>query len=372
MPVTLEDIATATGFDKSTVSVALRNLPRAARFSQETRDRIAAAAAELGYRPNFFAQHLSGGTPRMLMLCVNYLRDPFAMMVAEGFEARAAELGLRVLITALRDRQDPLDLYRDVLGMQGVPAMALVGGDSSKLSDDSLRALAADGVKIVLVNRVVTAAPAVPGAGGPTARIGHVGADDRRGGRLAAEHVYAQGVTDVWALAGMNGPAFAARLAGFAEAAAARGLPAPRVLNCRPLQTLDWTGGGETTVAAALAVSPRPPQAILTVSDALALGAMRALADVGLMAGRDVAVTGYDDGVFAQAAWPPMTTVRLPMADMGRMAADALLEMLSRPDGPSPHAVLPVELIVRRSGHYAPPVEPPTPEHRLPDAGRPT
>jgi LacI family transcriptional regulator len=350
MPVTLEDIATATGFDKSTVSVTLRDLPRASRFSQETRDRIHAAAAELGYRPNFFAQQLSGKKPRMLMLCVNYLRDPFAMMVAEGFEARAAELGLRVLITALRDRQDPLDLHRDVLGVQGVPAMALVGGDPSKLSDDSLRALARDGVKIVLVNRFIGPTP----ADGGRRPFVHVGADELGGSRLMAEHIYAQGAQDVWVLGGMHGSAFQARLAGFSQVAADHRRPAPRVLNCRPLQGLDWSGGAATTVAAALAVS-RPPQAILAVSDVLALGAERALAEAGLVVGRDVAVTGYDDGVYAQCAWPPLTTVRLPMAGMGRAAADALFAMLDVPDVAPPDVVLPVELVVRESGVLAPP-----------------
>ena len=350
MPVTLEDIATATGFDKSTVSVTLRSLPRAARFSQVTRDRIRAAAAELGYRPNLFAQQLSGRTPRMLMLCVNYLLDPFAMMVAEGFEARAAELGLRVLITALRDRQDPLDLHRDVLGVQGVPAMALVGGDPSKLSDESLRELARDGVKIVLVNRVIPAAADAAPVG-----FGHVGVDDGGGSRRVAEHVYDQGVRDVWVLAGMHGSAFPARLAGFAAVAADRGRPPPRVLNCRPLQGLDWAGGAATTVAAALAVATRPPQAILCVSDVLALGAERALAEAGLSAGQDVAVTGFDDGLYAQCAWPPLTTVRLPMAAMGRAAADALFAMLDAPDQPPPDVVLPVELVARESGRYAPP-----------------
>ncbi len=357
MPVTLEDVATATGFDKSTVSVTLRNLPRAARFSAATRERIHATAAELGYRPNFFAQQLSGGTPRMLMLGVNYLLDPFAMMVAEGFEARAAELGLRVLITALRDRQNPLDLYRDVLGVQGVPAMALVGGDPSKLSDESLRELARDGVKIVLVNRVVPPAAGNGNGSGQPGRlsIGHVGADDLRGSRMVAQHVYDQGVEDVWVLGGMQGSVFPVRLAGFAQVAADCRRPAPRILNCRPLHGLDWSGGAATSVGAALAVAARPPQAILAVSDVLAVGAERALAEVGLLAGRDVAVTGYDDGLYAQCAWPPLTTVRLPMADMGRAAADALFSMLDAPDAAPPDVVLPVELVARESGRYAPP-----------------
>ena len=349
MPTTLEDIATATGYDKSTVSVTLRNLPRASRFSQDTRDRIQAAAARLGYRPNFFAQQLTGQKPRMLMLCVNYLRDPFAMMVAEGFEARATELGMRVMITALQDRQNALELHRDIIGVQGVPAIALVGGDSSKMSAAAMHQLASEGVKIMLVNRKVETSKHL---------IGHVSADEIRGGRLAAEHVYAQGVSDVWLLGGMNGPAFDARIAGMRQVAAEHGRSEPRLILCRTLATLDWAGAGAAQTSAALSHSAAngqlPPQAILTVSDALAVGAARALAEVGLLPGRDVALTGYDDGIYAQCAWPPLTTVRLPMADMGRVAADGLMQMLENPAEPAPDVMLPVELIVRNSGRYAP------------------
>jgi LacI family transcriptional regulator len=346
MPPTLEDIAIATGYDKSTVSVTLRNLPRAARFSSDTRRRIHAAAAKLGYRPNFFAQQLTGQKPRMLMLCVNYLRDPFAMMVAEGFQARAMEIGMQVLITALQDRQNPLDLHRDMIGVQGVPAVALVGGDSSKLSDAALVQLASEGVKIMLVNRAVEST---------THSIGHVCADEVCGGRLAAEHVYAQGVSDVWLLGGMVGPAFEARIKGIRQVAAEHGKPEPRFISCLVPGTRDWAGNGATQVAAALAEeNSKPPQAILTVSDALAVGAVRALSEFGLAVGRDVAVTGYDDGIYAQCAWPPMTTVRLPMQEMGRLAADGLMQMLETPNEPAPVVMLPVELIVRSSGRYAP------------------
>jgi LacI family transcriptional regulator len=349
MPITLEDIATATGYDKSTVSVTLRNLPRAARFSSDTRQRIHAAAARLGYRPNFFAQQLTGQKPRMLMLCVNYLRDPFAMMVAEGFEARASELGMRVMITALQDRQNALDLHRDIIGVQGVPAIALVGGDSSKMSDAALQQLASEGVKIMLVNRAVESEKHA---------IGHVCADDLRGGRLAAEHVYAQGVSDVWLLAGMNGPAFEARIKGIRQVAAEHGKPEPRHVVCRTIGSRDWAGAAATQVSAALSADrsngKQPPQAMLTVSDALAAGAARAISEFGLHVGRDVAVTGYDDGIYAQCAWPPLTTVRLPMEEMGRAAADGLMQMLETPDEPAPVVMLPVELIVRSSGRYAP------------------
>ena len=335
---TLDDIAAETDYDKSTVSITLRNLPRAARFSEETRNRILAAADRLGYRPNFFARQLADKKPRLLMLCVNTLQDPFAMMVAEGFEARAGENDLRVLITALRDRQNPLDLHRDILGIQGIPALALVGGSALKLPDDSLRQLAEQGLKIMLVNRHVD-----------HPNIGHVRANETAGGRMLAEHIYGQGLRDVWVLGGMQGPAFSARQSAILTVAAEVGAEPPRVLAC---SGPDWIDSAATVVHAEMQKVKTPPQAIISLSDVLALGASRATTRAGLVVGRDIAITGYDDGLYARSFWPPLTTVRLPMAGLGRHAADGLIRLLDN-QPPSPEVVLPVKLIVRQSSTLA-------------------
>ena len=152
----------------------------------------------------------------------------------------------------------------------------------------------------------------------------------------------------------MTGPAFEARISGIRKAAAEHHRPEPKIVLCRAHSAFDWINAGARGVSAALKESGSPPQAIVSVSDALAIGAIRAIAEVGLTVGQDIAVTGYDDGIFAQCSWPPMTTVRLPMADMGRVAADGLMQMLENPAQSPPDVTLPVELIVRNSGRYAP------------------
>lgn len=337
MPVTLDDIAAATGFDKSTISVTLRNLPRANRFSPETRHKIAAAALELGYRPNFFARQLSDKKPRLLMLCLNFLRDPFAMMVAEGFEARATECGYRVLITALQDHEDPFHLHREILGLQGVPGMAVVGGASSKLSETSLQQLADDGVKIVLVNRRVN-----------DQRISRISADDDRGAREMAQYIFGQDVKRAWILAGMESPAVEARVDAMLAAARSTGVLEPLLLKAKGI---NWADSAASVVTGELQ-RVAAPQAILGVSDVLAVGAARACHDAGLVIGKDIALTGFDDGLYAQCFWPPLTTVRLPMNHMGRAAANSLIQMLEHPDEPAPQLMLPTQLMVRESGRY--------------------
>jgi len=346
MPPTLEDIAQATGFDKSTVSVTLRNLPRAQRFSEDTRKRIHAAAQKLGYRPNFFAQQLSEQKTRLLMLCLNYLRDPFAMMVAEGFESRASARGYRVLITALQERENPFALHHDILGLQGIPAMAVVGGASTKLSERAINQLAAEKVKIVLVNRRVA-----------DPRIAHISADDYFGGESIAKHIYGQGLREVWVVQGIEGPAMDARLKAFRNVAREFGAPEPTELICTGLQ---WMNSAAHVVRERLKTAARPPQAILTVGDVLAVGASQALAEAGLAVGRDVALTGYDGGIYCDCVFPPLTTVRLPMAGMGSAAADSLIEMLEQPSAPVPNIVLPVEVLIRASSTITPANQPTT------------
>ena len=117
---------------------------------------------------------------------------------------------------------------------------------------------------------------------------------------------------------------------------------------------MDWANSAAEMVAGALKKAERLPQAILAASDVLALGAGRALTAANLIVGKDVALTGFDDGIYAQCAWPPLTSVRLPMADMGRAAVDSLITMLEQPDEPAPSSVLRVELIVRASSKVAP------------------
>jgi DNA-binding LacI/PurR family transcriptional regulator len=342
MSVTLDDIAAKLGVSKTTVSLTLRNHPNAGRFTSQTRRRIQVAAQKLGYQPNFFAAQLAKSRSTLLMACVNHLISPWAMAVFSGLEKQAAERKHRLLITSLQGQEEPLAFHRDILGSKGVGAMAVVGCHTrGQLSDSAIRGLADSGIKIVLVERELDH----PG-------VGQVVCGNYEGARAAAEHLYERGLDDLWILSVQSDISDWARhrLRGYLDVARERGAAMPPVLpmNSFPVNEDAYVTKGYEAVKNRLR-GHKPPRAILSNSDSAAVGAERALMEAGLSVGGDVAVVGFDGGIFSQTAWPPLSTVAQPTEAMGRAAADMLINMLEDPDRPAEKVVLPTELIVRES-----------------------
>jgi LacI family transcriptional regulator len=94
---------------------------------------------------------------------------------------------------------------------------------------------------------------------------------------------------------------------------------------------------------------PHPPSAIIACNDLMALGAMNALTERGLLAGRDVALAGFDDIPAAATADPPLTTVRQPIYDIGRRLVEMLIQILKEQTLDESHVLLAPELIIRAS-----------------------
>ncbi len=339
MAVTLQDIATRSGVTKSTVSFTLRNHPKAQRFSLATRQRIMRVAEEVGYRPNFFAVQLSARRPRLLLACRNAVHDEWASHVIEGLETYAAEQGYRILTVTLQDVDNPLALHRDLLGRHGVSAAVILGGNRRKLTDEVLTELLDDGVSVALVNRAMA-----------DPRAGQVLVDNYLGGRLAAQHLYQDlGLNEVWVLGTRLG-AFQQRMDGFRDMARELGRPAPYEVSLGDLSPAVAEHGHQVMTAAL--EERRPPQGLFAIGDLLAVGACHALAEHGRVTGRDVAVVGFDGGIYSTCHYPPLTTVVQPMLEMGAAAAKLLINMLEGPDQPTEKLLLPPTLRVQGSTRH--------------------
>jgi len=100
----------------------------------------------------------------------------------------------------------------------------------------------------------------------------------------------------------------------------------------------------------------RHPQAVFCASDAMAIGALRALREASLRVPDDVAVTSFDDLPFSAHSEPPLTTVRQPIQRMGAAAVETLMDTIAHPDYPPRSVILPTELIIRASCCPAPPI----------------
>jgi DNA-binding LacI/PurR family transcriptional regulator len=333
----IADVAREAGVSKTAVSFAFNSPDR---LSSDTAERIRRVAEELGYSPNPVARMLSQGetltigvlTPQALSVIFS---NPFFAAFSEGVAVAAEESGYALYFIS------PLhgSLAR-AMSRATVDGVVAIG-----LSDDhpEVEQIRRAGVPIVMVDST-----ALPG-------LGSIEVDDVGGARAAAEHVIELGHRDVLVIgveppapaSGMEpGGVVARRLRGYRQAFAAIGAG---IADDRVLVGPASIEGGRAVLARAWAAGRRPT-AILAMSDAMAIGAMRALRDVGVSVPDDVSVVGFDDIDLAQQVDPPLTTVHQPIRRKGEEAVAVLLSMVRGRDAAKPeHRRLDTRLIVRGS-----------------------
>ena len=168
--------------------------------------------------------------------------------------------------------------------------------------------------------------------------------DDLRGGRLATKHLLEMGHRRVGLIKRQPSNALSyLRAVGYREVLEEAGIvPDPTLV----IESKAGLAGGYESMQKLMAL-PNPPTAVFTHNDVLATGAMHAIQDAGLVVPDDVSVVGYDDTASSAYLNPPLTTVKFPVAEMGRRAGQILLELVqAEGDLPAQTWTLPVELIV--------------------------
>jgi LacI family transcriptional regulator len=332
--VTARDVAAHVGVSRTTVSFVL-NAVKAANISEETRQRVLAAAEELGYVPDAAAQALASGrtqTIGMVFRAYPHITTDLAhFQIIEGLMGIARQFGVRLLVDSV-SQTDTADTYVNLTRTKRIDGLIL---SDSRVDDRALRDLVNDGFPIVLLGRL------------PDVEVCSVEFDNRGGARMAAGHLLAQGYSRI----GFIGYAPAAhtgvveRLRGYQDALASAGITFDEALVRYGYFTAD--SGFEAAVSL-LAASPRPT-ALFVTSDVLAFGALAAIHERGLTIPDDIAVVGFDDNPLAHFARPSLTTVRLPFEKMGRQAGKMLLDRIRDNTEPVRQVQLAAELIVRAS-----------------------
>jgi LacI family transcriptional regulator len=309
-PVTLRFIADSLGLHVSTVSRVLNgaadNGARAA--SGDTAQRIRQLAAELSYQPNPHATSLRTERSNLIGVLVPRLSDLVLATIYEGIEEAAAEHGLSAFVTNTRDDPDTQRKRTKMVLDRRVDG--LIFGDAHA-DGRFLDEIAAAGTPFVLVNRRAGDHPAIT-------------CDDYLGGRLVAEHLLELGHEDVAVIAGEPYASTAIeRAAGFVDRYREAGvtIPAHRIVPSH----FDTAGGRK---AAERILSDHRPSAIFAVNDFAAIGAAGSARDHGLLLGTDIAIVGFNDTPLAAELPIPLTTVRSPMQEMGRLAAESLVRLL--------------------------------------------
>ena len=325
---TIEDVARRAGVSKGAVSFALNGRPGVA---DATRDRILAAAEQIGWTPSHRARALAAR--RALAVGLVMARppetlgaDPFFPSFIAGIEAALAPLGQSLLLQMVGDREREADSYRRLAADGRVDGVFLT---DLRVDDPRPAALAAVGLPAVLIAPFCT-----------DPRLACVSVDDRPGIRAAVEHLVALGHRRIAHVAGPDEFVHGvSRREAWAGALRAAGLPGS------PHVTADFSAAGGAAATAALLDLAEPPTAIVYANDLMAIAGTALAATRGVDVPGDLSVTGFDDTEVAAHLLPPLTTVRTDAFGWGRAAALRLMALVegtptSNPDLPPPRLVV--------------------------------
>jgi len=312
-PATLHDVAREAGVSLATASRSLNGSTR--KVNDDYRQRVLAAAARLNYSPNFSAQAVAKGSTSTVALLVSDIADPYFSSIAAGVIRAAETQGLIVTMAVTeRSTERELELVRALRGQR--PRVMILTGSRSDGSESQtalvaeLKAFAATGGRVVLISQ----------EGLP---FSTVVVDNYLGARALANSLVGQGYRRFAAIGGARTLVTSRdRLAGFADGLAEHGIAIHPDHVVRGEFTRD---GGFAAATELLSDGLDQVDLVFAVSDVMAIGAMSAFREAGIVVPRDIAVAGFDDIDTARDVTPALTTVHIPLADLGQQAVELAL-----------------------------------------------
>ena len=300
---TLADVARRAGVSSATASRIINGSPKP--VAEELRERVLAAVAELQYVPNAHAQMLARSHRNAVGVVVHDVSDPYFAEITRGLQRIATDHGRLVIIcNTYRDPGKELE-YVELLRAHQVAAIILAGSGYhdqafTELLDSKLTVYERTGGRVAVIGRHEHAGDAVV-------------PDNEQGGYLAGDHLYSLGHTEVGVIAGpRNLTTTTDRLSGLSRAARRHG----QELSASHIVYADFDRDGGAAAAASLLARHPTLTAIAALNDSMAVGALACLRGMP----RKVSVTGFDDMPIARDVTPALTSVRLPLAEMGARA----------------------------------------------------
>jgi len=303
-------VARAAGVDPSTVSRVLRSDP-AVRVRPETRRRILAAADQLDYTPNLIARTLVTRKSMTLGLIIPSAANVVYEQIIRGAEHAARQAGYVLLLSESTDLGAADSAYRELVLGGRVDGLLIASGTSRESLPQLLRGQSGN---CLILNRRIR---------GP---IPSIIEDDERGMARGVEKLIALGHTRIACLAGPADVDTATRrLAGFRQAMRAAGLPVGRGYIQRA--PFDEAGGHDAMLR--LLRLPRPPTAVAVSSLVAATGALAACHEAGVAVPGEVSVIAFHDATVAQYLTPSLSTIWMPLFELGEAASRQLVDLIN-------------------------------------------
>jgi len=331
----MKRIAGELGVSITTVSKVLNNRED---IGDETRARVLAKVAELGYQPNAVARSLTLRRTHTLGVVIPDLMHSFFVEIVAGIETVASARGYGILLCsssedAVKERQE-LDMLRQ-RQVDGV----VLGSANAAGNTDLLQRFTSLGLGLVMIDR----------DDHPDVRCDRVVTDDHEVGRLATAHLIERGRKAIAHITGTSVVHAKRRADGYRAALRSAGIKGK----------VEWMvrGGfkeadGHRAMTRLLALRPRV-DAVFAANDPSAIGAMKAIWDAGLRVPEDIAVVGAGDIALGDLLRVPLTTVSWSREEQGKAAAELLLERVEADPSVKParprRVVIPPKLVARRS-----------------------
>lgn len=330
-PPTINDVASLADVSKKTVSRVINKVPT---VHQDIRARVEQAIAALGFRPNPQARSLAFRRSFLVGLLYDNPSPAYVVNLLEGVLDVLRGDGFELVVHPCDHRAgallDDIDAFIEGQRLAGVilpPPLS---------ENEALVGLLRDrGCPYVRIASLALDDPAAM-----------VVTNDHRGAEEAARQFAALGHRRIGLIRGPRSfRSSAVRGTGFIDALAEQGIALD------PAYDVDGAYTFESGVAAGhhLLSLPQPPTAIFALNDDMAIGVMHAARERGLQLPQDLSLIGYDDLPMAARVWPNLTSVRLPIRDMGRRAARRLIARVSNTEAPADEAEVAPALIVRQS-----------------------
>jgi DNA-binding LacI/PurR family transcriptional regulator len=329
-PVNLKELAERLDLSPATVSLVINRSRVADSIPQETQDRIFAAVKKYKYRPNFFARSLRAQSSFTIGVIVPEVSDGYSASVMSGVEDYLLQEGYFYFVVSHRHRADLIDEYPRLLLERSVDGMIAV--DTPWTLSLSVPVVTVSGHNEVHgVTNIVL--------------------DHERAAEVALKHLSHLGHHHI---AFIKGQEFSSdtevRWTNIEKVARKLGIPiSPSLITQLEGDSPSPQLGYEATRK--LLASHKRFTALFAFNDISAMGAIRACREAGLRVPEDISVVGFDDIQSAAYQNPALTTVRQPLREMGRIAAETLLRRIRRsgPDSPGGEIMVEPKLIVRET-----------------------
>jgi LacI family transcriptional regulator/LacI family repressor for deo operon, udp, cdd, tsx, nupC, and nupG len=327
----MNDVAKKAGVSIVTVSRVVNNNNN---VNDETRKRVLKVIKELNYQPNRVAKRLRSKTlsGNLVGVLVPDIQNPFYVDVLRGIEDVVYTHNYAIIMCNFSQDEKKEEMYLDILQSESVDGLivAPVREDDKKVIE-----LLKSGLPMVCVDR---------GLGNVDVDV--VLVNNERGAFMAVEHLLKSGYKRIAYIAGKPEiPSSRYRELGYIEALEKFGMP----IDKEYIKYGDSKHESGILLCDELLSLPKPPDAIFTGNNLITLGALETIHRRGLVIPDDVAIVGFDDMYWSNSLNPPLTAVRQPAYEIGKRAAELLIQRISDPTRPAIQMTLNTQLMVRKS-----------------------